>query len=636
MVLAVLLFVVFFSYERRYHQLEHKNLEKNFIAREKEWLKISVNEQIAHLIARKKLVEQELRETLKKKVGNASRIADYLYETGISQGLEQEVIATRIREAIRPLYLNQGEGQYFISSLAGISLLCQSDPSREGQGITAKSPENRIQVFQQAIDIATTTGQGFMEYQWPKPGPHMETLYKRISFVSYFEPLDWYIGCGEYVVDFEEHIKERVIAVMNTPGWSGDSNNYLYILDLHDINGGEQFATMLVNPNDPDFIDTVISDSYRDADGKEFVKEYMQGIRKNGEAFVTYRFKKPGSGTPETKMSYVKLLPEWNWLIFKGMYLDDIERLILTEKIAENRLAKKELSFFLLLFVIALCCSLILSFFFSRKLQIIFKEYRMNKEKLQQELQEQRDSLEDQVEQRTLELKETSHQLIHSEKLSAIGRLSASIAHEFNNPLNGIQSVLEGVQGSSCLEQEDVNMVGLALSECERVRKLIRNLLDFNAPSHGKRKVFNLQEALDLILSMSAKELKNCSIRVHKEYVDDLPLIMAVPDQIKQVLLNLINNARDVMQESGGLLTLQTEQKDQQVVVHISDTGPGIDQENLGQIFEPFFTTKSVVKGTGLGLSISYGIIKNHGGRIDVQSVPGKGTTFSLTLPIEE
>ena len=267
---------------------------------------------------------------------------------------------------------------------------------------------------------------------------------------------------------------------------------------------------------------------------------------------------------------------------------------------------------------------------------IFMKLHDLSKQReTENELRNHGERLEELVNTRTLQLKETHKQLLHSEKLSAIGRLSASIAHEFNNPLNGIQSVLEGVQGNSCLEQEDVNMVVLALKECERVRKLIRNLLDFNAPSLGKREDFNLQEALDTILSMCAKDLRNCSIRVHKEYVDDLPVIQAVPDQIKQVLLNLINNARDVMQESGGLLTLQTEQKDQQVVVHISDTGPGIDQENLGQIFEPFFTTKSVVKGTGLGLSISYGIIKNHGGWIDVESVPGKGATFSLFLPMK-
>ncbi len=251
-------------------------------------------------------------------------------------------------------------------------------------------------------------------------------------------------------------------------------------------------------------------------------------------------------------------------------------------------------------------------------------------------LAEYKEELEQRVAERTEALKKTHQQLVHVEKLSAIGRLSSSIAHEFNNPLNGIQSVLEGVHESGRLEQEDVNMVAMALAECNRVRRLIRNLLNFNAPSTDTREVFNMHETLDAILSMCCKELSSCSIKVCIEYGDNLPDIQAVPDQIKQVLLNLITNAKDAMQENGGLLTLETGQEDQQVVVRISDTGSGIDPKDLGQVFEPFFTTKSAFKGTGLGLSVSYGIVRGHDGDIEVESALGKGSTFSLYLPIGE
>ncbi|MDX9840276.1 MAG: PAS domain S-box protein [Desulfobulbus sp.] len=242
--------------------------------------------------------------------------------------------------------------------------------------------------------------------------------------------------------------------------------------------------------------------------------------------------------------------------------------------------------------------------------------------------------LERRVEQRSRELHETQKQYLHAEKLSAIGKLSASIAHEFNNPLQGIMTVLKGLRRRAVLEEEDRRLLEMAISESERMRDLIRNLQDFNRPSSGLRSRMDLHACLDSLLLLQKSDLKNKSIEIERDYAADLPPVQAVADQIKQVLLNLLSNAAESCQEPGSTITVTTRLEGERVAISISDTGVGIRPEEMGSIFQPFFTTKAAVKGTGLGLPVSWGIIRNHGGEIRVDSEPGKGATFTVLLPV--
>jgi len=250
------------------------------------------------------------------------------------------------------------------------------------------------------------------------------------------------------------------------------------------------------------------------------------------------------------------------------------------------------------------------------------------------ELQMAHDSLERRVESRTAELKKLHQKLVHSEKLSAIGSLSASIAHEFNNPLQGIMTTMKVIEKYASLEEREKKLIGLAVQECDRMKNLIASLQDFNRPSSGILAPVNIHENIDALLMISKKEFKTRNIEVERDYAVSLPLVMAVSDQLKQVFLNLLNNASFACAK-GGRLTIRTEQSGGSVVVSFKDTGVGIDPINMPRIFEPFFTTKPELSGTGLGLPVSYGIVKKHGGEISVNSELGVGSTFSVILPIE-
>lgn len=252
-----------------------------------------------------------------------------------------------------------------------------------------------------------------------------------------------------------------------------------------------------------------------------------------------------------------------------------------------------------------------------------------------EELRILNEELEKRVEERTHELQETQKQYLHAEKLSAIGKLSASIAHEFNNPLQSILAILQGMKKVTNLEEEDKELLDAAIGEGDRIKNLIRSLQDFNRPSSGKKEVMDVHRSLDAILLLNKSDFRTKKISVVRNYAERLPQILAVPDQIKQVLLNLLTNAADACRKSGGEISVSTWREGDTVAVAIKDSGIGIHPSDMGQIFQPFFTTKSEVKGTGLGLSISYGIIKKHKGEILVESKPGSGATFTVLLPID-
>lgn len=232
------------------------------------------------------------------------------------------------------------------------------------------------------------------------------------------------------------------------------------------------------------------------------------------------------------------------------------------------------------------------------------------------------------------ELKEANMKLIHAEKLSAAGKLAASIAHEFNNPIYGVRNVLEELYEEIDLKDNQDRMMSLAIKECNRMAGLVEKLMDLNRPSPGILTRVNVHGILNEVVELVEKKLNERNITIEKLYIEHLPEIMAVEDQLKQIFLNIIQNAEESISTGSGKITISSDKFDDFIVIHFQDTGGGIKPELKESIFNPFFTTKAPQKGTGLGLSVTYGIVKSWGGEISVQSKVGTGTAFSLRFLI--
>jgi len=242
--------------------------------------------------------------------------------------------------------------------------------------------------------------------------------------------------------------------------------------------------------------------------------------------------------------------------------------------------------------------------------------------------------LHDLTEIRELERRRVEQQLFESEKLAAVGRLAASIAHEVNNPLEAIKNALYLMQSDSGLEK-NARFLEIARKETERVSHIIRQMLGF-ARQPGEVDWVDVNQLLEETLVLLEKKLKQSKIRLVREFDQHLPKIRARADQLRQVFLNLIINAQQAILNEGEIriTTASYEQALQpSILIQMSDTGVGISEDDQARIFEPFFSTGK--KGTGLGLWVTQDIVRQHGGRIEVLSEVGKGTVFNLILQVE-
>jgi two-component system NtrC family sensor kinase len=232
------------------------------------------------------------------------------------------------------------------------------------------------------------------------------------------------------------------------------------------------------------------------------------------------------------------------------------------------------------------------------------------------------------------ELQKMQEALLQSEKLAAMGRLTSQIAHELNNPIYGIMNTLELLKTEIPPESKRRRILELSLSEIQRLSEMLRNMLSFSKPEEEKRRPIKIDELIEGILLVMEKQMKESNIQVETSFAPDIPEIMASTNQMRQVMLNILRNAKEAMPK-GGTLTVRTVREGEMVMIHIQDTGIGIPEKIRDKVFEAFFTTKQKVKGVGLGLSVCYGIIKDHGGEIKIESEEGKGTTFIISLPIQ-
>jgi two-component system sensor histidine kinase HydH len=226
---------------------------------------------------------------------------------------------------------------------------------------------------------------------------------------------------------------------------------------------------------------------------------------------------------------------------------------------------------------------------------------------------------------------QTEEQLRRADRLSALGELSAGMAHEIRNPLGSIKGAVEILKDDYSPDEAKYEFIGILLKETDRLNRIVQEFLGFARPKLPEFQQADVNEAIESVLTLTAQEARKAGVTVEKRLDSSIGKRSLDAGMLKQAFLNLILNAVQAMPE-GGTLTVESALVGRTIVVKISDTGIGIPEENRKKLFSPFFTTKK--NGTGLGLAITYRIIENHRGSIDVASEPGKGTTFTVRIPV--
>ena len=231
------------------------------------------------------------------------------------------------------------------------------------------------------------------------------------------------------------------------------------------------------------------------------------------------------------------------------------------------------------------------------------------------------------------QIEQSQRALIQAEKMSAVGRLTASIAHEVNNPLQAVQNCLHLAGRSELSSEKREEYLTMAEEELNRLMSTVRRMLDFYRPGAIDKKPTGVEELIDRVLALLKKQLKDQNVLVTKNFPQNLPQVNIVGNQMQQVFFNLILNALEVLPE-GGEIEIDAGFDQENIEVDFKDNGPGVSPEASANIFEPFVSSNE--EGTGLGLSVSYGILTAHGGSLELIDSPRKGAWFKVVIPVEE
>lgn len=232
------------------------------------------------------------------------------------------------------------------------------------------------------------------------------------------------------------------------------------------------------------------------------------------------------------------------------------------------------------------------------------------------------------------QLSNLNEQLIRTEKLAAMGTLAAGVAHEVNNPLASISSLIQMMQSNANVDERTKENLKLISTQINRISQVTKDMMDFARVRPAAKSEININQTIETSLRLASFDKSFQKLAINKEFQEKLPTIFADSDQLQQVFLNLLLNARDAMPE-GGELSIKTFLQDDFINVEIADSGVGINENDIKKIFDPFFTTKPAGKGTGLGLAVCYGIVTAHNGKIEPYANEKGGVSFLISLPAQ-
>lgn len=436
--------------------------------------------------------------------------------------------------------------------------------------------------------------------------------------------------------DLKEYIKKYI----NSISFDEDEKGYIFVYEIYDINGGDKFAKMIVHKNRADLLDKFISDSYPDINGKKFRKIAMQGIRQNGEAYVTYMYPKDGfDDFWKQKISYFKLYEPFGWVIVAGAYLDDVDVFLEQKTFSLKQKLKTDLMYSFLVFLIFLLIAIIFAIFLGKKIEQFFNNYKNQTKAQNNELKLLNKTLESRVKEEVEKRRQQEQILIQKSKFVALGEMISNIAHQWRQPLSQLSAILMTMKFKYLMNEFKKDEIETKSKQAEDlIEYMSRTIDDFRNffLTDKKKESFSVKNSLKNVLKIAGQALSNHHIQTEINIEKDA-FIYGFEHLYEQVVLNIITNAKDILLEKqikNAKINISLIINDEISILSIADNGGGIEADEINEVFMPYYTTKE--KGTGIGLYMSKIIIEdNMNGKLEVKNEKN-GAKFEIKMRVKK
>jgi signal transduction histidine kinase len=568
--------------------IKYKNdieqLRKTFLDYNKKKITVEVNRIYEYINYEKENSESHLKLLIKSKVQSAHEIMTYIYNKYNKKESKEQIIE-RIKDALRHYRFNEQRAYFFIYEKTGKNIMLPPQAHMEGDDFWNHKDSKGSNIIQEMTDLLKTEEEPFYEWYWYKPNDN-KIQKKKIGIVKEFKPYNLFIGTGDYIEDYEEEVKQKVLKYVQNLKYS--KNGYVFIIDYKG-NYLSHIKKSYIGLNRIDL---------KDNNGFMITKEIIK-LAKKGSGFTTYIGTiKPDTKMPSKKTSYVKGFESWNWAIATGFYTDELEKQINEKELEIRNENKNDIVNFFIISILAILVFVFLSFYISKILEKHFLKY---KKEVLSHIDENRkkDSI-----------------YAQQSKMAAMGEMLQNIAHQWRQPLSSISMLSSGVKFKSEMDILDEKDLYKSMDDITKSTKyLSQTIEDFTDFFNPNKEIvhFNLEETINKALNLLEIQLNNKDIKII--FNSDIIDIHGYENEFIQVIMNICNNAKDELIKSNldeKLIIIEVKKESSYAYISIKDNAGGIKKEIINRIFEPYFTTKYKSQGTGIGLYMSQEIIVNH------------------------
>ncbi len=615
--ISIITLTIQFAENNRTFEIEKEKIRTEFSTRNKNIIKQEINEVYDFIKREQQSTKKELKESLKNAVNNAYAITNTIYQNNLDK--DPTFIKNLVVDALRNIRFNKNRGYFFIYENTGKNILLPHNPELEGKDFWKHKDSKGAYVIQDMVNLLKKKDESFYQWHWFNP-TKPDKQKTKIGLVRNFKPFNWFIGTGEYIEEYEVETKEKILEYVKNLNLNNEG--YIFVID---------YDLIYLSHIREDYIGNHAIKN-NDAVGTKKVINDLLDIAKKGEGYYNYiQNKKPGSDQPTKKVSFVKGLDNWSWIIGTGFYEDDMNEAIIQKR---KDLDKKfEVYVYQSLKVTALITFilLLLSIYFSRILQKKFMKYK----------KEIKEHINKNTKQQNIMAQKT--------KMAAMGEMIGNIAHQWRQPLSTITTTATGLKLQKEMDiLKDDFLIESLTGINDSAQYLSKTIDDFrNFFKTNKSEVqFSVKDIINKSLSLCSSELHNLDIEIIKDIKD--VNITNYENEFIQVLINIITNAKDELTKKDKnfkkMIFIDSKKDDNFVKIVIKDNAGGIPMALKNKVFEPYFTTKHQSQGTGIGLYMCKEITeKNMGGSLEVENCKYKyndmkfsGACFEIKLPLNK